>query len=84
MKVKSGEFTAYRTARQWALRGYLPAARAQGVELWANPYCQASFVYFSPEEVTPASKEQILAFFEPVGEQTGDAVVFVLDAVNGL
>lgn len=65
MKVKSGEFTAYRTARQWALQGYLPAAGAQGVELWANPYCQASFVYFSPEEVAPASAEQIRTFFKP-------------------
>ena len=65
MKVKSVEFSAYQTARQWALRGYLPNTNAQGVKLWANPYCQASFVYFSPEEVAPASAEQIRAFFKP-------------------
>ena len=51
MKVKDSNYADYQTARQWALRGYLPVDGAAGVELWANAYCRDSYTYYSPEHV---------------------------------
>lgn len=57
MKAKNycPEYEKYKTIRQWALLGQLPKKDAKGVELWANRNCQASYVYYSPDEVEPAT-----------------------------
>lgn len=59
----------YKTIRQWALAGYLPKHDAQGVELWANCFCQDKFIYYSPEEVEPASPERLREYFAPEREK---------------
>ena len=69
MKVKDSNYADYQTARQWALRGYLPVDGAAGVELWANAYCRDSYTYYSPDEVAAATSEQVKAFFAPEREQ---------------
>lgn len=67
MKVKNycPEFEEYKTIRQWALLGQLPKKDAKGVELWANKNCQASYVYYSPDEVDPATEKELQDFFQP-------------------
>ena len=67
MKIRS-EFPDYKTTRQWALQGYLPVDGAEGVELWANNYCQDCYIYYAPSEVGKATEEQIHAFFKPERE----------------
>lgn len=69
MKVKDSNYADYQTARQWALRGYLPVDGTAGVELWANAYCRDSYTYYSPDEVAAATSEQVKAFFAPEREQ---------------
>lgn len=59
----------YKTARQWAKAGYLPKQDSDGLELWANCYCQDKYLYYSPQEVEPADPEQIRAFFAPEREK---------------
>jgi DNA polymerase-3 subunit epsilon len=65
MKVKDGNYADYKTARQWAKKGYLPVSGATGVEMWANAYCKDSYIYYSPDDVAEATSEQIKAFFAP-------------------
>ena len=69
MKVKDSNYADYKTARQWAKKGYLPVSGATGVELWANAYCQDSYTYYAPNEVAAAAPEQIKEFFAPEREQ---------------
>lgn len=71
MKVRnySPEYKDYQTIRQWAKQGFLPIENAVGVELWANQFCQDSYVYYSPEEVSAATKEQLSDFFKPERER---------------
>lgn len=71
MKVRnySPEYKDYLTIRQWAKKGFLPIENAVGVELWANQFCQDSYVYYSPEEVSTATKEQLSDFFKPERER---------------
>ena len=66
MKAKNycPEFEEYKTIRQWALLGQLPKKDAKGVELWANRNCQASYVYYSPDEVEPATEKELQDFFQ--------------------
>ena len=63
------EYIEYNTIRQWAKRGFLPIEGEQGVELWANCNYQDKFIYYSPEQVAPASKEQLNNFFRPERER---------------
>lgn len=67
MKAKNycPEFEEYKTIRQWALLGQLPKKDAKGVELWANKNCQASYMYYSPDEVDPATEKELQDFFQP-------------------
>lgn len=67
MKAKNycPEFEEYKTIRQWALLGQLPKKDAKGVELWANRNCQTSYVYYSPDEVEPATEKELQDFFQP-------------------
>ena len=67
MKVKNycPEFEEYKTIRQWALLGQLPKKDTKGVELWANKNCQASYVYYSPDDVEPATEKELQDFFQP-------------------
>ncbi len=69
MKVHNADYSDYKTARQWAKQGFLPIKSAIGVELWANCYCQNSYVYYSVDEVAPASAEQLSEFFKPERER---------------
>lgn len=72
MKVKTYNkgFEAHKTERQWALKGYVPKADVKGVELWANRNCQNKYVYYSPDEVELATKEQLDTFFKPEREKS--------------
>ena len=67
MKAKNycPEYEKYKTIRQWALLGQLPKKDAKGVELWANRNCQSSYVYYSPDEVDPATEKELQDFFQP-------------------
>ena len=62
MKAKNycPEFEEYKTIRQWALLGQLPKKDAKGVELWANKNYQASYMYYSPDEVDPATEKELI------------------------
>ena len=68
MKVHN-DHPEYKTARQWAKEGYLPNEDASGIELWANQYCQQKYTYFSPDEVSSATPEQLSEFFRPEREK---------------
>lgn len=68
MKIR-GDYPSYKTIRQWALQGYLPNPEAKGIELWANRFCQDKFIYYSPDEVTPATAEQLDEYFRPERER---------------
>ena len=46
MKVKDSNYADYKTARQWAKKGYLPVDGAAGVELWANAYCNGNTIQY--------------------------------------
>lgn len=71
MKAKNycPEYEKYKTIRQWALLGQLPKKDAKGVELWANRNCQASYVYYSPDEVVPATEKELQDFFSLRGTE---------------
>lgn len=71
MKAKNycPEFEEYKTIRQWALLGQLPKKDAKGVELWANRNCQTSYVYYSPDEVVPATEKELQDFFSLRGTE---------------
>ena len=58
-------YPEFQTARQWAIKGFLPNDGAEGRELWSNQYCRDKYVYYSPEDVSIATKEQISEFFKP-------------------
>lgn len=62
VKTYNKDFEAHKTERQWALKGYVPKADVKGVELWANRNCQNKYVYYSPDEVELATKEQLDTF----------------------
>ena len=56
MKVyNSSKYPNYKTARQWALQGFLPNDTAQGIELWTNRFCSHHYAYYSIDEVTKAT-----------------------------
>ena len=59
---------SYKTARQWAKQGFLPVDGAQGTELWANQFYQDKYTYYSSDEVTEATAEQLSEFFRPERE----------------
>lgn len=69
MKVKNISYPDYQTARRWASKGFLPKNDAKGIELWSNRFCQKSYVYYSPDEVMRATKEQINNFLAPERER---------------
>ena len=57
-------YPEYKTGRQWALQGYLTKENANGIELWANQYCQDKYVYYSPDDVMKADEAGIKEFFK--------------------
>lgn len=59
----------YMTERQWALKGYLKKEGAEGTLLWSNITHNDYFRYYAPEEVRPATKEEIHEFFRPERER---------------
>ena len=69
MKIKSKSFPDYKTLRQWALYGYLPKEGATGIKLWANPYYNNSYTYYSPDEVEKATDDQINTILAPERER---------------
>lgn len=68
MKVHN-DYPEYKTARQWAKKGLLPIEGVKGIELWANQYCQQKYTYFSPDDVSAATPEQLSEFFRPEREK---------------
>ncbi|MBQ5559487.1 MAG: 3'-5' exonuclease [Lachnospiraceae bacterium] len=71
MKVyNSSKYPNHKTARQWALQGFLPNDTAQGIELWTNRFCSHHYTYYSIDEVTKATDEQLeSSFFKPERER---------------
>ena len=64
MKVHTLDYPEHNTIRQWALKGFLPKDGAEGIELWANKRCHDRYIYYAPEDVFEANKEQLDAFFD--------------------
>ena len=56
-------YPEYKTGRQWAREGYLPKDGAKGESMWTNRYCQRVAIYFAPDEVRPATDEQVHQYF---------------------
>lgn len=58
-----------KTARQWALQGYVvdrPSPQHErGAFLWTNAYCAHKVLYYFDKEVRKGSKEELRTFFEP-------------------
>lgn len=58
-----------KTARQWALEGYVvnkpSPEHERGVYLWTNAYCQMKALYYFDKEVRIGSEDELKAFFEP-------------------
>jgi DNA polymerase-3 subunit epsilon len=69
MKVHNKDYPDYKTARQWANQVFLPVEGVSGIELWANRNYQDKYIYYSPEEVRPATAEQLATFFTPERER---------------
>ena len=69
METYSKDCPNHKTARQWAKLGFLPIEGAKGIRLWANRFCQDAYLYYSPEEVTEASAEQLAEYFKPERER---------------
>ena len=65
MKIHNVDYPDYKTIRQWALSGFLPKEKAEGIELWSNGNCKHKYIYYSPEEVVAATEEQLTEFFRP-------------------
>lgn len=63
MEVRGNQHQDCQTIRQWAKLGYLPKPDAEGVMLWANAMHQNSYLYFAPEQVELAIKEQLHNYF---------------------
>lgn len=71
MKVKHyhKEYDSYKTARQWALEGFLVAENAEGIELLPSKQSKQSCKYYKPDEVRPATESELQAFFQPEKER---------------
>ena len=65
----SSKYPNHKTARQWALQGFLPNNMAQGIELWTNRFCSHHYTYYSIDEVTKATDKQLESFFKPERER---------------
>lgn len=63
MKVHNHDYPDHKTARQWAKQGFLPIDGAEGIELWANQFCQNKYIYYGPDEVSKATPDQLSNFF---------------------
>ena len=63
MKVHNHDYPNRKTARQWAKQGFLPKDGAEGIELWANQFCQDKYIYYGPDEVFKATPDQLSNFF---------------------
>ena len=57
------------TERQWARKGFLLKEGALGTLLWSNCYHYNQFRYYRPEEVRPATKDELRMFFRPERER---------------
>ena len=69
MKVHNIDYPDHKTARQWALKGFLPIEGARGIELWANRSYKDKYIYYSSDEVAAATAEQLSDFFRPERER---------------
>ena len=47
METHSIDYPNHKTARQWAKLGFLPIEGAEGIRLWANRFCQDSYIYIT-------------------------------------
>ena len=69
MQVHNIDYPDHKTARQWALKGFLPIKGAKGIELWANRNYKNKYIYYGSDEVTAATAEQLSEFFRPKQER---------------
>lgn len=58
-----------KTALQWAKEKKLPNEDAEGTRLWCSYFHQRSAIYYLPEEVHSASKEELDIFLKPYREK---------------
>ena len=61
-----------KTKRQWALKGYLPKPDCVGTEYWTNSFFNLHTTYYTDEEVSPATREQLDVYWAPERERRGE------------
>lgn len=65
MDIKNnGNYTNYKTETQWKKMKMVPKNNAKGTKLWANRFCQASYLYYSKDEVQPMNEKELLQLKE--------------------
>ena len=69
----SGYPNKLKTARQWARAGFLPKESCSGEEYWTNWGFTASAIYFTDQEVRPATEEELEAFWRPYKDKRNEA-----------
>lgn len=62
-----------KTALQWARAGFLPKEGCDGEEYWTNWGFTASAIYFTDQEVRPATEEELTAFWRPYKDKRNAA-----------
>lgn len=55
-----------RTARTWAIHGYVVNAGENGEEMWTNGNRKVTSTYFTPDQVHPADEKELEEFWKPV------------------
>ena len=55
-----------KTARNWAVHGFVVNENAVGEEMWTNRYCTQKSIYYTPDQVHQATDEELSAFWKPI------------------
>lgn len=64
-RKNNGNFEGFKTAAQWKKMKMVPKSNAKGTQLWANGFCQASYLYYSKDEVQPMNEKELLQVNNP-------------------
>lgn len=60
----NGKYDGYKTENQWKKENMIPKDDAEGIKLWANAYCQASYIYYSKVDVRSMNEKELLQLKE--------------------
>ena len=60
-----GYYAEALTKRQWAKKGMLPKENEEGKMIFSNRYRVEEFEYFLPEQVNPATKDELDEYWAP-------------------